>query len=291
MEYIDYICEFMVFFLNFIEKISWQLVCLIIFFSLKKPIKNIILKIKSISYENGKYSVLLSETAENLGIEPCKNDNDYILCETNKDLYPFIVEEWNKINNIAAEKLKSLTNKEYERPLEYLKYTGCFSPKINSAIDILQTIRNDTTHNKIKLEDVRKYKVIANKIIENINAIQNLPLVNLFYFTQVMLVLIALIDSGEHNNITIEEVEEHIENENILQFIIGLDSYGLLGELAKGHKNFEKYYNKYLKMLYNGYSGKKWGIENSGLCLLATWTNEIIQGGSGWYPDQKFIKL
>jgi hypothetical protein len=45
----------------------------------------------------------------------------------------------------------------------------------------------------------------------------------------------------------------------------------------------------YLQRMCNAYSGderKKWGVENSGLCLLLAWTNEIIQQGSGWHPRE-----
>lgn len=37
---------------------------------------------------------------------------------------------------------------------------------------------------------------------------------------------------------------------------------------------------------HSGNEMRKWGIENSGLCLLLAWTNEMIQQGSGWYPSE-----
>jgi hypothetical protein len=38
--------------------------------------------------------------------------------------------------------------------------------------------------------------------------------------------------------------------------------------------------NSELKSILGGYAGderRKWGVENSGLCLLLAWTNELIQ--------------
>ena len=37
-----------------------------------------------------------------------------------------------------------------------------------------------------------------------------------------------------------------------------------------------------MESIYGGYGGqkrRKWGIENSGLCMILGWTNEIVQRG------------
>lgn len=85
------------------------------------------------------------------------------------------------------------------------------------------------------------------------------------------------IDAGKHQEITVTEVEKHIDAGSLFDFlkktIPGLDlsliDARVSAELAKE-----------LKDLLGGYKGnerRKWGVENSGLCLLVAWTAEIIQ--------------
>lgn len=85
------------------------------------------------------------------------------------------------------------------------------------------------------------------------------------------------IDTGKHQGITVAEVEKHIEAGSLFEFlkttIPGLDlslmDASVRAELAKE-----------LKDLLGGYKGderRKWGIENSGLCLLVAWAAETIQ--------------
>ena len=55
------------------------------------------------------------------------------------------------------------------------------------------------------------------------------------------------------------------------------------------YPGFKDFYVEYLQRIVDAYSGnerRKWGIENSGLCLLLAWTTEIIQQGSGWHPGK-----
>ena len=53
---------------------------------------------------------------------------------------------------------------------------------------------------------------------------------------------------------------------------------------------FVEYYHEQMYQIFGGYAGnerRKWGVENLGLCLLLAWTNEIIQQGAGWYPNNQ----
>lgn len=103
--------------------------------------------------------------------------------------------------------------------------------------------------------------------------------------TSLILQINSLIDSGKYNDITIDNIHGAIKKKKVLQFLkdraapdidlsiyLDADTYG----------DFEPYYETKINEIYGGYAGrerKKWGIENSGLCLILAWTNEIIQQG------------
>ena len=104
-----------------------------------------------------------------------------------------------------------------------------------------------------------------------------------------------LLDTGKYDDITIEEVHEHIDSGTILQFLrerAGDDIF-LLSALDC-YTDFEDFYVKYLQRFYGAYPGheyQKYGVKNNGLCLLIAWTNQIIQEGSGWRPKQDMIEV
>jgi hypothetical protein len=107
--------------------------------------------------------------------------------------------------------------------------------------------------------------------------------------TLLILQLNKLIDSGEYDDITIDEIHNHINDGTILRF---LGERGQEGNFSihsgKTYGDFESFYVKQLQSLYDAYAGderRKWGVQNKGLCLLLAWTNEIIQKGSGWKPN------
>lgn len=105
--------------------------------------------------------------------------------------------------------------------------------------------------------------------------------------TGLILQINKVIDSGKHNDITITEIHNAINSQELLRFIqkkcdkdidlsIHLDS--------SAYSNFEKHYEEKMNQIYNAYAGderRKWGVENLGLCLVLAWTNEIIQWGEG----------
>ncbi len=100
-----------------------------------------------------------------------------------------------------------------------------------------------------------------------------------------------LLDTGQYDEISVEEVSAHIEDGSILQFIQtradgDVDFSILLDGLTYG--NFERFYVTYLQAIQDAYAGnerRKWGVSNRGVCLLIAWTNEILQQGSDWRPD------
>ena len=108
-----------------------------------------------------------------------------------------------------------------------------------------------------------------------------------------MLQLNHLIDSGKYNQITIEDAREAIEQKRIIPFLAeatkGDSDFSIYG-IDGPYTNFVGYYHEAMYQIHNAYAGnerRKWGVENLGLCLLLAWTNEIIQQGAGWHPDEQ----
>jgi hypothetical protein len=88
-----------------------------------------------------------------------------------------------------------------------------------------------------------------------------------------------VLDRGEHQDISIADVEGHIEAGDLVPWLQArlslarIDLSLLLPDLAKE-------LNDGMMDILGAYKGKerrKWGIERSGLCLLIAWTAELIQ--------------
>lgn len=105
--------------------------------------------------------------------------------------------------------------------------------------------------------------------------------------TLLILQVNSLIDSGKYNNITIKDIHQAIEEKRVLRFLQerAVSDIDLSLHLdSRAYGGFETYYETQLENIYGGYAGaerRKWGVENSGLCLVLAWTNEIIQQGDG----------
>ena len=106
-------------------------------------------------------------------------------------------------------------------------------------------------------------------------------------FTLLILNINSLIDSGKYSDISISDIHHAIEGKRVLRFLkeragTDIDLSIHLDSTVCG--DFESYYEDQLMRIYDGYAGqerRKWGVENSGLCLVLAWTNEIIQQGEG----------
>lgn len=129
----------------------------------------------------------------------------------------------------------------------------------------------------------------------------------LSYLSCFIFVLNAAVDTGKYQDISIEEVEKHIEKGDLLDYLknkLGDDGMNLslimpikdLGvpddvddgmEWIKTQSSLSKRGAKTEKELISGLQNilschkgdekRKWGIVNSGLCLLIAWATELIQ--------------
>lgn len=98
--------------------------------------------------------------------------------------------------------------------------------------------------------------------------------------TLLILRINSLIDSGKYNDISFEEIHQAIENKSLLRFLTDRCGEDAKFKLHLNSPGFEAKYEERLNNIYNAYAGdekRKWAIQNSGLCLVLAWTNEIIQ--------------
>jgi hypothetical protein len=207
-----------------------------------------------------------------------------------------LLDTWRELETVAADKLRALAELPLPRdPLLHLEHSGALNPSASRAIQDLRSMRNLVVHDadvRVSTEGALKFVSLAKTIAGQVKALAELPKQKLKVLTLLILEFNHLIDTGKYNEISIEDVHQAIETRNIIPFIAertkGAGDFGMFGAEGPYVKDVE-YFNEQMEQLYYGYAGKerrKWGVENSGLCLLVAWTNEIIQQGSGWYPDE-----
>jgi hypothetical protein len=94
--------------------------------------------------------------------------------------------------------------------------------------------------------------------------------------------LSALLDTGMYDAISIQDVKKHIRTGDILRFIsemAGTESDFSAVLQSRAGTDFERLYTESLQALDQAYAGderRKWGIEKRGLCLLLSWTAQLL---------------
>jgi hypothetical protein len=103
------------------------------------------------------------------------------------------------------------------------------------------------------------------------------------FLTMILFGLSIMLDHGE-NDITIEEVKHHAKSGDLLDFLKeragGVFASGFL-EMS-GMEEFKKWYVANIHdncVAMDGRERRKYGIKERGLCLLVSYTAEIIQQG------------
>lgn len=290
--------------------LAWPITLIVIVFVGigRKQIKSLIAMIESIKYKDVKieFSRTLDQVKENIG-ETSQHEPHLIADES--EIYTNIlktspeaavIKSWQSLELSAINKVKDLLpdNESFrnplQRPTDYLEHKGALTPTTASAIRDLRSLRNQIVHrnvDEISPEDAMQYEKLATAIRRKIDAITELPAIKLTALTLLVLDINHLLDSRKFDDISIEEVYDWIKKEEILPSLnkrtggaIALSDYSDDGP----YSNFSTFYHDQMKALADAYAGdheKKWRVENSGLCLLLAWTNQIIQSGSGWHPD------
>jgi hypothetical protein len=295
--------------IRLIDVLAWPGTLLILIWFARKPIRRIFPFIQRVKYKDVvvEFSEKLSEISADIGESPLlesseskQGDQIYSLLEISPA--SAVIEAWKRLELAAREKVRQLvppgeTYKDpLNRPVDYLDYKGALVPSAASAARDLRMLKNEAAHaepDEISREDALQYVSMVNRIRTQIDAITELPKVKLTALTLLILELNHLIDSKKYDDITITEVYGWIDKESILPSLksrtVGASDLSLFSEDGP-YYNFASFYHDQMKRLADGYAGdhrRKWGVENLGLCLLLAWTNELIQQGTGWYPNER----
>ncbi len=285
---------------------TWPLVIVVFILCFKKQLSLLIEWVtRIIKFKYKDLELELSEPLEQIGqdlreqssFEPgviAEDPNLSPLIETSPTLA--VLEAWKSIEFAARKKVEHLIPPEekfsdpLDRPISYLEYKGALIPSTASALRDLRALRNQVVQLKdatVSREGAIQYTELAIAIRRQIDAITDLPEVKLTALTLLVLHLNSLIDSGKFNDITVDEVYRWAEDRNILASLVertkGKFSSGEYDEDGP-YANFSSFYDDQMESLANVTDGSEFGVENSGLCFLLAWTNELIQQGAGWYP-------
>ncbi len=104
----------------------------------------------------------------------------------------------------------------------------------------------------------------------------------LLWVTYFILNINAAIDTGKYQDISVAEVEDHIDGGDLISYLRERLEGDLDLTFIKEPDALEL--NAKLNdilVAQRGNERRKWGIENSGLCLLVAWANEIMQREAG----------
>ena len=295
--------------IELLQVVSWPLTVLILVFVARSPILSLLPAIRKIRFQGAEiefFSKSLQQIKDDILQQPDMQLNVEIPNSKIKKalgLPPahMVLEVWNALELSARTTVeRTLPPDEtflnpLDRPIDYLEFKGALTPTTAIAIRDLRTLRNQIAHSsdtKLPKEDAIQFADLAKRIINVIDSIVELPKVKLTALTLLILEINHLIDTKEFDDITIDEVYGWIRDENIIPSLaqravghVDLSVYGNEGP----YPHFADFFHKQMKSIYGGYAGdhtKKWGVENLGLCLLLAWTNQLIQQGSGWHPDE-----
>jgi hypothetical protein len=289
-----------------INSLAWPVTVLIIIFMLRKHLRLVLPYVEKVKFKDFEVNFRkgledAKADAEEGGVKlkASKEEKEEILRLVEISPSSAVIESWKEIEIAARNKVTQLVKEEEKltkakrRPLSHLELTGALIPSTARAIRDLQSLRNQAAHAEnvqISKENALEYVGLAKAIANQIDAITELPRQKLRVLTLLVLEFNHLVDTGKYNHISIANVHEAIEHKRIIEYIgtetAGDSDFSMFSQNGP-YAEYLDYYHEQMYQLYGGYAGnerRKWGVENSGLCLLVAWTNELIQQGSGWHP-------
>ena len=288
---------------SLVSSLAWPAIIVFAVSLFKKPLSALIGRIRSI--ERGEDGNVKFSFEEILAEIPISKDD--IVIDENSNIKRLaavspkaaVLEAWIEIEKAAKEKMASLPIEGKDRqwlkrdPISFFTYKNIFPPSVESDLQRLRFLRNQIVHandQAISEDDALRYVEVAEAIKKEISGLVRVPKFTLTSLTYLVLSLNSVIDTGKHQGITVDEIYEAIRAKNVLPFVkqrVGGDIDLSLYLKTDSYSEFIQFYNDELLAYCEAYGGdhrRKWGVENSGLCLLLAWTNEIIQKGSGWNP-------
>jgi len=292
-----------------VKAVVWPIATVSLAFIFRSPITRALTLITRIKYKD--FEMIFHEGVEKIKEEAELQDSikEFSHAENTKlqklaqhSPKAVVLESWLKIEDAAKTKLNELyQHQEWRKhfqgsPINFILYKGALSPTTKNALQELQRLRNQIVHysdNVISAKDSVEYAKLTNAIVNQIKGLAAIPKQHLTALTFLILNTNSLIDTGKYQDISLEEIKKEIEKGTILEFLksrVGKDiDLSMYLHTDTAYSGFKEFYIDELQKLLGGYGGRerrKWGIENSGLCLLLAWTNEIIQQGWGWHPNE-----
>ena len=294
-------------FVRLIEILVWPVVVVLLFLRLRKHIEGLFRGLQRFKFKDFENDIkTLEQIREDIEIE----SNIRVAPTTDRSgLHPVVgtspalavMEAWNDLEGSAKNKVEEiLPNDEtfrdpLRRPFDYLNYKGVLSPTIASAVRDLREMRNRAARaeNEAVSEDyASQFLGVVDIIKGQIDTIAAMSNIKLAALTSLIMELNRLIDSREFDGVTIDEVCDWIRNKEIVRSLAAraeskadlrpyMDNGTYTGFMAFYHDQMS-----FLLLRHTGDHKRKWGVENRGLCLLLAWTNQLVQQGSGWRPNE-----
>lgn len=289
-----------------IEATAWPITVLLAVYLFRNPIRSLFLLIDKFQYKG--IMIDFRKTAENTlySIQTEKDEGSEAAeqLEYIDDPRLVVINAWSNLEEAAVDKFRELMPERAiadlgpDRALGYFEYMGVLIPRTKQALSDLRKLGNQVTYlppGTISTDGAKAYTRAAAIVRKQIEALSALPKVKLNRLTLLILEYNQLLDTGKYNHITIEDIHREIQQGTVLRYIsniAGSDADFSIYFDDHDDLNFEAQYTKQLQSIYDGYAGqerRKWGVKNIGLCLLIAWTNEIIQRGSGWQPNEDVV--
>lgn len=96
------------------------------------------------------------------------------------------------------------------------------------------------------------------------------------HLVYVIMKLNIALDSGKYQDVSMEDAREHIDAGDLVAWLHQRVPAAHLGDLSEAHVAELQEGLARTQAAYRGIEWK-WGVKNSGLCLLIAWMGEIIR--------------
>jgi hypothetical protein len=287
-----------------VASLVWPVTLLVIIFFLRKPIRNLLPFLERLKYKDFELSFRrqLEDALHTSDVRQVTQVEDSKLAKLAlASPRASVLQAWQELEEVAQARFKELQPKTRETKLDpdgalgYFEFMGALIPRTKKALSQLRALRNQAAHlpdSVLSTQDAHGYIQLTEIVKRQIESLTTIPQFKLTRLTLLILEYNHLLDTRKYDYITIQDIHREIKSGSVLRFLAkeAAEDVDLSLYLnSEGISDFERQYAQQLRAIYGGYAGqerRKWGVENLGLCLLIAWTNEIIQTGSGWHPNE-----